>query len=239
MDSDFRVALAWVILHVPLLYLVAAVLGGLWDDNVHFYRLLKLTKWICLSVLMEAPVLVCPSNHIAVVAARVLNQGFLCALFFLVHYIREKREPPMSLRHRVCYALLVENCAAYSLTWNYVQTAMLAGALLAEDFGAGPQAVWFLHLVLLVICALFIASVELIYPCTYQWTVAAHLPIQIWVYYLYQYSAIDGKTVCALTAFDALLLLCKIFAPEKGTEYSTISQEEDQGEDMDLKSSVV
>eukprot|EP00058_Branchiostoma_floridae_P020766 XP_002606256.1 hypothetical protein BRAFLDRAFT_123704 [Branchiostoma floridae] len=168
MASEFHAALDWTILSVPnticvywralsLLYCAVAALTS--GDSTSTYGVL-LTG---LS-LMEIPIVYFRYGHFVVVTTKILNQAMLCVMLILVHNIREKREVPMSVRHRVCYSLLVENCAAYNLTWNYIQTVVLASAMLAQDFGVGPQAVSSVNLVLFSICVLFTMSIELVFP---------------------------------------------------------------------------
>ncbi|XP_019632924.1 PREDICTED: uncharacterized protein LOC109476433 [Branchiostoma belcheri] len=157
---------------------------------------------------------VLPLQRPCCVAIKFVHQILLCALLFLVHNMSEKQMSRMSLRHRVCYALLVENCVAYNLTWNYAQTSTLLGALLVQDFGVGPDTVSTLLLVLLAICVLATVSVELVFLNKLRWTTAGHFPIQMWVYYLYQGSVLDGRMVWVLLVTNALLVIIK-FTPEK------------------------
>ncbi|XP_066274775.1 uncharacterized protein [Branchiostoma lanceolatum] len=240
MTSEFDAALFLTMLSFPnticitwkalsLLYWFVATQRDLWNDSGNAFG--HLLTVMGLSALTEGPIACFPFDRPAIVSMKVLNQGLLCILLFLVHNMREERVGKMSASHRMCYALLVENGAAFNLSWNYVQTATLATALLAQGFGVGPDVVSSLDLVLLAIYVLFTVSVELVFLRKFRWTLAAHIPIQLWVFTFYQNSVLDGKTVCVLVVLNALLVLKKI-TPEK-CKYLTFSLEKNQYEDVE------
>ncbi|XP_066271188.1 uncharacterized protein [Branchiostoma lanceolatum] len=238
MTSEFVDALFVTVLSFPnticvmwkllsLLYWFLATQRGLWNDSGNAFG--HLLTVMGLSALTEGPIAYFPFNRPAVVAMKVLNQGLLCILLFLVHNMREERTCKMSASHRMCYALLVENGAAFNLSWNYVQTATLATA--SQGFGVGPDVVSSLDLVLLAICVLFTVSVELVFLRKFRWTLAAHIPIQLWVLTFYQNSVLDGKTVCVLFVLNALLVLKKITSEK--CKFLTFSLERNQDKDVE------
>ncbi|KAI8494116.1 hypothetical protein Bbelb_284630 [Branchiostoma belcheri] len=167
MSAESDVALTLSLLSVPhvlsvmwrtvsLLYWYEATQRGLWDGSGR--DLGRLLTGLCLSELADGPIAYFPFNRAAVLVIKVLNQGLLFSLLFQVHSMRESRAVPMSGRHRVCFALMVENCAAFRLSWNYVQTAELASGLLSQVLGLGPAALPPLHLALPAACMLLTFS---------------------------------------------------------------------------------
>ncbi|KAI8482123.1 hypothetical protein Bbelb_401130 [Branchiostoma belcheri] len=229
MSAESDVALSLNLLSVPhvlsvmwrtvsLLYWYEATQRGLWDGSGR--DLGRLLTGLCLSELADGPIAYFPFNRAAVLVIKVLNQGLLCSLLFQVHSMRESRAVPMSGRHRVCFALMVENCAAFRLSWNYVQTAELASGLLSQVLGLGPAVLPPLHLALLAACVLATAYTELAFLQKFRWTFAAHIPIQLWAASLYQQSALSGRILCVLVVLNALLVVkklvaCKETAPKK------------------------
>ncbi|KAI8508628.1 hypothetical protein Bbelb_137270 [Branchiostoma belcheri] len=241
MANEFIIALAGSILSTPntigfawralcLVYWLLATMRSFWDD--HDTKLGFVMTAVCLRELVAWPIPYFPYNGLAVVAIKFIHQILLCVLLFLVHSMSEKQMSRMSLRHRVCYALLVENCVAYNMTWNYAQTSTLLGALLVQDFGVGPDTVSTLLLVLLAICVLATVSVELVFLNKLRWTAAGHFPIQMWVYYLYQGSVLDGRMVWVLLVTNALLVIIK-FTPEKCKYHRCVAErmEEDDSDE--------
>ncbi|CAH1255323.1 Hypp1512 [Branchiostoma lanceolatum] len=242
MTSEFDAALFLTMLSFPnticitwkalsLLYWFVATQRDLWNDSGNAFG--HLLTVMGLSALTEGPIACFPFDRPAIVSMKVLNQGLLCIL--LVHNMREERTCKMSASHRMCYALLVENGAAFNLSWNYVQTATLVSALLAQGFGVGPDVVSSLDLVLLAIYVLFTVSVELVFLRKFRWTLAAHIPIQLWVLTFYQNSVLDGKAVCVLFVLNALLVLKKI-TPER-FKFLTFSLEKNQDKDVEQQPS--
>ncbi|XP_066274777.1 uncharacterized protein [Branchiostoma lanceolatum] len=240
MTSEFDAALFLTMLSFPnticitwkalsLLYWFVATQRDLWNDSGNVFG--HLLTVVGLSALTEGPIAYFPFNRPAVVTMKVLNQGLLCILLFLVHNMREERVGKMSASHRMCYALLVENGAAFSLSWNYVQTATLTTALLTQGFGVGPDVLLSLDLILLAICVLFTVSLELVFLRKFRWTLAAHIPIQLWVLTFYQNSVLDGKTVCVLFVLNALLVLKKITSEK--CKFLTFSLEKNQDKDVE------
>ncbi|XP_019614822.1 PREDICTED: uncharacterized protein LOC109462705 [Branchiostoma belcheri] len=229
MSAESDVALTLGLLSVPhvlsvmwrvvsLLYWYEATQRGLWDGSGR--DLGRLLTGLCLSELADGPIAYFPFNRAAVLVIKVLNQGLLFSLLFQVHSMRESRAVPMSGRHRVCFALMVENCAAFRLSWNYVQTAELAIGLLSQVLGLGPAVLPPLHLALLAACVLATACTELAFLQTFRWTFAAHIPTLLWAASLYQQSALSGRILCVLGVLNALLvfkklLACKETAPKK------------------------
>ncbi|XP_019620018.1 PREDICTED: uncharacterized protein LOC109466705 [Branchiostoma belcheri] len=230
MAAESDVALSLNLLSVPhvlcvmwrvvsLLYWYEATQGGLWGGRGR--DLGRLLTMLCLSELAEGPIAFFPFNRAAVLVIKVLNQGLLFSLLFLVHGLRESQAVPMSGRHRLCFALMVENCAAYRLSWNYVQTAELAIGLFSQVLGLGPAVLPPLQLALLAACVLATAYTELAFLQKFRWTFAAHIPIQLWAASLYQQSALSGRIVCVLVVLNALLVVkkltvaCKETAPKK------------------------
>ncbi|XP_066274776.1 uncharacterized protein [Branchiostoma lanceolatum] len=214
---------------LSLLYWYLATQRGLWNDKGN--DLGHLLTVVGLSALTEGPIAYFPFNRPAVVTMKVLNQGLLCMLLFLVHNMREERVGKMSASHRMYYALLVENGAAFNLSWNYVQTATLTTALLTQGFGVGPDVLLSMDLILLAICVLFTVSLELVFVRKFRWTLAAHIPIQLWVFTFYQNSVLDGKTVCVLVVLNALLVLKKITSEK--CKFLTFSLKKNQDKDVE------
>ncbi|CAH1267512.1 Hypp3761 [Branchiostoma lanceolatum] len=197
---------------ITLIYWLLTTIGGFWDD--HNIRVKFVVLTLSLQEFVEWPIPHLPSNGSVVVAIKVMHQGLLCVLLYLVHDMPEKDMLKMTLRHRVCYSVVVENCVAFNLTWNYVQTATLVSALLVQDTDIGPDAVVSLNLVLLAICVLVTVTVELVFLGKLRWTAAGHFPIQVWVSFLYYRSFLDGRIVWVLLVVNALLVIIK-FTPEK------------------------
>jgi len=220
----------WRIL--SMLYWMVATQKGLWNNSGSAFGLLLAV--VGLNGLTDWPIEHFHFNSQLVVIMEVLNQVLLYVLVFLVHNMREERAIPMSIRHRVCYALLVENAVAFSLTLNYVQTATLATTLLAQHFGFETEFVSSLHLIFFAICVMSTVSVEFVYLHKFRWTVAAYVPIQLWASKLYHQSAINGKIVCVLIALNALLVFIKL-VPEKCNYYLTFSLKNNQDEGTDQR----
>ncbi|KAI8521431.1 hypothetical protein Bbelb_011850 [Branchiostoma belcheri] len=211
MAAESDVALSLNLLSVPhvlcvmwrvvsLLYWYEATQGGLWDGRGR--DLGRLLTMLCLSELAEGPIAFFPFNRAAVLVIKVLNQGLLFSLLFLVHGLRESQAVPM-------------------VSWNYVQTAELAIGLFSQVLGLGPATLPPLHLALLAACVLATAYTELAFLQKFRWTFAAHIPIQLWAASLYQQSALSGRIVCVLAVLNALLVVkkltvaCKETAPKK------------------------
>ncbi|CAH1267513.1 Hypp3762 [Branchiostoma lanceolatum] len=169
------------------------------------------------------------------VLAKVLNQCFLIGYLLVAHRVLEKQvSGQMTLRHRVCYALLVENCVAFNLTWNYVQTATLVSSLLARDFDIGPDAVVSVNLVLLAICVLVTVTVELVFRGKFRWTVASFPPLLIWAFNLRRVGDLDDTFPYALLVLAALLLVTKI-APVARPDFPQEGKQEHNVEDQMLE----
>eukprot|EP00058_Branchiostoma_floridae_P012719 XP_002598207.1 hypothetical protein BRAFLDRAFT_69542 [Branchiostoma floridae] len=171
------------------------------------------------------------------VLVKVLNQCVLIGCLLVAHKTLENLEKQVShqipLCHRACYALLVENCVAFNLTWNYVQTAALVSELLVQDFHIVPDTAVTLHLVLLAIGVLVTTTVELVFRDKFRWTVASFPPLLIWAFCLRRASGVDDTFLYGLLALTALVMLAKV-APvtQSRPDFSQGDKQEELVEDQ-------